>query len=109
AQGIPDDIADRPALIIDSKNSRMDMIPAGLPGESRTGRVVNIFFRTRGGAVLEGAVHYTGRAAAAMAGLSLELSRASIDHNITKALAEDTHVKSAEIEDYDLSSRITRD
>jgi hypothetical protein len=109
AQGIFDDIVDRPALIIDGKNSRLVNIPAGAPADSRLTKTLRISVDQSGESVIDGNVGYSGRASATMTGLSRELSTMSIDHQISRAIADDNNVTWSEVDPYDLSSRITRD
>ena len=109
AQGLFDDILDRTALIIDGENSRLATIPAGSPSDSTITKSLKIQFDPEGEATIDGSVHYSGRAAAAMAGLSRELSTMSIDHQISRAIAEDNTVTWSEVDPYDLTSRVAKD
>ena len=97
------------ALIIDGQDSRLVTIPAGTSSDSKIFKTLRIQFDPAGEATIEGSVQYSGRAAAAMAGLSRELSTMSIDHQISRAIAEDNTVTWSEVDPYDLMSRITKD
>jgi Domain of Unknown Function with PDB structure (DUF3857)/Transglutaminase-like superfamily len=109
AQGIFDDILDRPALVIDPVHPMLSRIPLGLPGDSRSIKELNLSLQKSGDASIQAILKYQGRSATAIAGISRELSVESINHLLSKAIAEDNYIKSSHVEAYDLSSRVVRD
>jgi len=109
AQGIFEDIMDRPAMIVDPTNSEVKQIPLGRPDDSLIRKYFEVTFTGDSDANLRAELSYSGRGAASMAGISREVSRESINHLISKSIAEDNYVKWSKVEDFDLSSRIVKD
>ena len=109
AQGVFEDLLDRPALVLDPRDAYLDYTPKGDPKDSRVKKDFSIYFDHRGDATIQAELDYFGRAATSLAGLSRELSKESINHLLSKAIAGDGSVEKTELEEFQLDSRVTKD
>lgn len=109
AQGVPEDILGRWALILDPKNVRLEQTPPGKPSDAEYIRKYEISFKSNGDADLKTTIGVLGRAALPWTASALKASRQVIDHSIVAAVADNKLVTWSKVEDYDLTSRITQD
>lgn len=110
AEGVYEDIIDRPALIIDPKNTRLVHTPKGTPKDSeiKADTLVSIDPKKQRYQV-SGSLSYSGRAAIPYTGATLNSSKQSIDYRIISTLGQPGRMESWQVGDYDLSSRIVKD
>lgn len=109
AQGVFEDIMGREALIVDPKSPRLEWIPEGTPAGSSSARNVKLHFIKGGDATINAEVNYNGRSAVAITGIERTYSKETINHVITKAVAEDQYILERKVGDYNLKSRIVQD
>lgn len=110
ADGIPEDIIDRPALILDMKKTRMARTPKAKPEGSVISSVSTIKIDSKAHRYgVGGKLTYKGRAAIPYTGATLNSSKKSIDYRIISTLGETSRMESWKVGDYDLSSRIVKD
>jgi transglutaminase-like putative cysteine protease len=108
AQGVFEDITDRPSLVLYPAGAKLERIPAANPADSRFALKLRIDPR-EDEARFEADLFITGRLATPYAGDGLNRTRESIDYGILRGIAVENRLKSWKFEDYDLTSRVTRD
>jgi hypothetical protein len=109
AQGINEDIIGRQSLVIEPGRSRLEDIPAGLPSESLRESRSSIALNDDGSAKIDTKLAFKGRAAFIFAGATLKFAKPHIDHILITILTDLDRLKWKKIDEYDLSSRITKD
>jgi hypothetical protein len=109
AQGVPDDLVGRAALVIDPRAARLENIPVGKPSDAEFLRRYEITFDRNGDAVLDADIKVTGRAAMPLTGNELRVSKQVLDHHLVNSLAGEKLVQWSKVGNYDLTSRITKD
>jgi hypothetical protein len=109
AQGIFEDIMDRPALVLDPAGPRLLRTPAGAPAEAVT-RTRLVLHEEPGQALrTEGSLALLGRAALQVAGAELDQSRQSIAYDVVSRLSDRARLRAFSVDGYDLRSRIAAD
>jgi transglutaminase-like putative cysteine protease len=109
AQGVFDDISGRPALVISSKGSHLANVPPPTATDSMVSRRLEIEFGANGDALINAQLGYLGRSANILTGIGRELSKDSVTHIISQALSDNNLVRWSKVDDYELTSRITKD
>jgi|GEM_PF-6086 len=109
AAGIPNDIADRPALVIQSLKSVLVQTPPVAFSDGFTGARFKTSLGKADEVKTEGRLELKGRAAVPFTGLSLSTSGDTIKFNIAKFASGGDPLKSWDVKTVDLSSRIVRD
>lgn len=109
AQGVFDDIADRPALVLRTGGSKLAMIPAQSPSSAVRETIARINLERSGDATIHTRLVYRGRMAAHYTGLELRQSKEHIDHRILTSLTDESRLKWSKIAPYELRSRVTSD
>lgn len=109
AQGTFEDIMGRQALIVDPKSPRLEWIPEGVPTDSTGLRSLRLKFLKGGDAQVFADILYSGRSAVGVTGIERQYSKETINHIITKAIADDHYIVERKVDDYQLSSRVVRD
>jgi hypothetical protein len=110
AQGIFDDIIDRPALVLDAKNPSLERIPGAAPAESGFVTVMNVNLADASRQVtVNGELQISGRYATRWTAASLDNSQDSLKFQLVKWAAGGQTPLTWKMADLDLNSRVTRD
>lgn len=108
AQGIPEDIYDRSALVIDPVKPRIEKIPLP-PTTEATLKINNQFkFDREGDASAQYRVELSGRRAIPWTGIGRYSSKEALDHSLTKWAARGKFTKWSKVGKYDVTSRIVK-
>ncbi|MDB5037491.1 MAG: hypothetical protein JWQ35_1019 [Bacteriovoracaceae bacterium] len=107
AQGIFEDIIDRPAFILSKNKPGLEKIPAASPLKSSIEEYQEISFGQS--PKVNGKIKFTGREASLQAGLAREASNESLRHHFIDIISRDTPVGQWQIENLDLQDRIAKD
>jgi hypothetical protein len=109
AQGIPGDIYDREAVVLDARNPHTEHIACPIPEDASTTTLSVLTFAQNGDANAAYDLDYNGSSAVAFAGSERNYSKKELQDNLTKYLSGDKFVLSERFDDFDLQSRIVRD
>lgn len=109
SQGVFPDIADKRALVLDSKTPELAYIPALAP-ESSVWKVTKVVDpEAKNTAKIKGTLSLSGAFAIDYTGLNLRTSKEGSDLGIVRSLADESRVSEWKIDDYNLVSRIVSD
>lgn len=109
AQGMFPDIIDRRAVVVRENSSFLGAIPSGKPLEAVRESLARVALDGKGDASIDASLKFGGRSSAAYTGALLRQSREHLDHMIITSLVDENRLLWQEIDDYDLSSRVTKD
>lgn len=107
AQGIFEDIIDRPAFVLSAKAARVEHIPKGTPENSSIEEYQELTFGNR--PHVKGKIRFTGREASFQAGRTKESSNESLRHHLIDFISRDIPVAYWQLPTLDWSDRITQD
>jgi hypothetical protein len=107
AQGIFEDIIDRPAFVLDKGAARLEEIPPGTPANSAIEEFQDISFGNR--PHVSGKIRFSGREASSEAGLARESSPESLRHHLIDFISRDVPIGNWLLSSLDLSDRVTKD
>ena len=109
AQGIYNDIADRPALVLKKGASEVKHIPPQSPEKGAIHMKINVAFRDMENIDGSGEFLLGGHAAVSMTGGELSSSKKMLDFNLIQWLLNPSQMSSWEVGEYSLKSRIVKD
>jgi transglutaminase-like putative cysteine protease len=107
AQGVFEDIIDRPALVLRAPHSSLEVIPPGIPSSSSIEEFQEVFFGNR--PKVRGKIHFSGREASNESGLTKESSPESLRHHFIDLISRDVPISYWQLSSLELNSRITKD
>jgi hypothetical protein len=109
AQGVFDDIADRPALVLyPSKPPALEQVPPSQAADSRIGVTLKVGLgRDENSGT--GEIALSGRAGLGMTGSSLSHSKQSLDYTLVSWLLDESKLLAWNFEEYSLTSRVVKD
>lgn len=109
AHGLFEDIADRPALILDPANLRLQRIPPTKPEEAKSAIRAEVKFGKGKRVTTAGSFHLDGRAALGMTASGLSYEKTQLDYFLTTWLTDAATLLDWELGPYDLRSRIVKE
>ncbi len=109
AQGIPNDLTDRDALVLYPSAPRLEKIPLPAPETSRRASDIGLRIRPSGSAEISARVDLRGNYAASLTGLGRYASQETLRHKIITAAAGGRHVVSGAVSGFDADSTVVRD
>lgn len=109
ARGVPEDLMDRPVLVLDPAGARLLRVPAGEPGDAEQTERFDLDLRQLGELRAVGTWRLGGRAALSVAGDELNYSRETIGYRVVGRFASRDRLLGWSVEGYDLKGRVARD
>lgn len=109
SRGIFQDIAGKPAFVLEPGAFRLAAIPPGDPATSLTQLDVRVKVGKRGEASSEGSILLSGGSALTMTAQGLSLSKSQLDYSFLSWITDPAPLNSWKFSDYELKSRIVSD
>jgi transglutaminase-like putative cysteine protease len=108
AQGVPEDIIDRPALVLDVSSPTLSRVPAADPEDSTLATEIHVDLSREEEVSGRGTVTATGRQAYPYAGAALDRSTTSLAYDMIRRLVRENQLKQWKVDAEDLHSRIVK-
>lgn len=109
AQGVMEDIIDRPALVLAPEKPFLSRTPAGKPEDALAAFEVDLRIERDERLTAKGLARYTGRATLPFTGAELNTSRESLDFQLISNVGDTARMEKWSVGNYDLKSRIATD
>ncbi len=109
AQGIPEDLAERDALVLDPAGPRLEQIPLPVPETSRAESDVGMRIEPTGSAEVAAKLSLTGNQAATLTGMGRYMSPQTLRYRIIDWVTGGRRVLSGTVSGFDADSTVVSD